>query len=98
MVCQPCRREGYVAVQMTGASIRDVLPAPQGNGVAGYATGRGIMCGPSRCAHLWSSNSWLWREADMRVGYFGYYVKHRESGDKYIVDLRNFMRDFVCVR
>lgn len=32
----------------------------------------------------------------MRVGYFGYYVKHRESGDKHIVDLRNFVRDFVA--
>lgn len=32
----------------------------------------------------------------MRVGYFGYYVKHRQSGNKYIVDLRNFVRDFVA--
>lgn len=32
----------------------------------------------------------------MRVGYFGYYVKHRQSGDKHIVDLRNFVRDFVA--
>lgn len=32
----------------------------------------------------------------MRVGYFGYFVKHRQSGDKHIVDLRNFVRDFVA--
>lgn len=32
----------------------------------------------------------------MRVSYFGYYVKHRPSGNKYLVDLRTFVRDFVA--
>lgn len=32
----------------------------------------------------------------MRVGYFGYYVKNRQTGDSHIVDLRNFVRDFVA--
>ncbi len=97
MSLQPAAVRGHVAVQMTQARIRGVLMEPQG-AVAVYATSWGIIDGPSRSARLWPSFSWLWREADMRVGYFGYYLKHRQSGDKYIVDLRNFVRDFVRVR
>jgi len=32
----------------------------------------------------------------MRVGYFGYFVKDRNTDDKYLVDLRRFFRDFAA--
>ena len=85
--------QGIFSVQMTETRFHDLLQQPQGVGVAVCATDWGIIDGRSQSAPL--RPSWLWSEADMRVGYFGYYVKHRQSGDKYIVDLRNFVRDFV---
>lgn len=88
----------YGAKGVTQLANRALLGGLQGEGVAARATGFSIIGCPGQNSILWAMFPWLRSEAAMRVGYFGYHIKQHRTGDEHIVDLRNFVRDFVACK